>query len=88
MEGFEGNVEIRDIMKSLDGDNKKDFWLKFVNECIVWNLRKIWSKFFMFVVFVGEIICVLVLIYFWGNLEEVIMDICIVLVDELCCLMF
>ena len=45
MEGFEGNVEIRGIMKSSDGDNKKDLWLKFVNECTAWSSRKTWSKF-------------------------------------------
>ena len=54
MEGFEGTVEIRDIMNSSDGDNKKDLWLKFVNECTAWNSRKTWSKFSMLVALAGE----------------------------------
>ena len=29
IEGFEGTVEIRDIMNSSDGDNKKDLWLMY-----------------------------------------------------------
>ena len=87
MEGFEGNVEIRDIMKSSDGDNKKDLWLKFVNECTAWSLRKTWSKFSMLVALAGETICASASIHPGGNSEEAIMDICITLADELCCSM-
>ena len=85
MEGFEGNVEIRDIMKSSDGDNKKDLWLKFVNECTAWSSRKTWSKFSMLVALAGETICASASIHPGGNSEEAIMDICITLADELCC---
>ena len=85
MEGFEGNVEIRDIMKSSDGDNKKDLWLKFVNECTAWSSRKTWSKFSMLVALAGETICASTSIHPGGNSEEAIMDICITLADELCC---
>lgn len=87
MEGFEGNVEIRDIMKSSDGDNKKDLWLKFVNECTAWSSRKTWSKFSMLVALAGETICASASIHPGGNSEEAIMDICITLADELCCSM-
>lgn len=87
MEGFEGNVEIRDIMNSSDGDNKKDLWLKFVNECTAWNSRKTWSKFSMLVALAGETICASASIHPGGNSEEAIMDICITLADELCCSM-
>ena len=85
MEGFEGNVEIRDIMNSSDGDNKKDLWLKFVNECTAWNSRKTWSKFSMLVALAGETICASISIHPGGNSEEAIMDICIALADELYC---
>ena len=85
MEGFEGNVEIRGIMKSSDGDNKKDLWLKFVNECPAWSSRKTWSKFSMLVALAGETICASASIHPGGNSEEAIMDICITLADELCC---
>lgn len=85
MEGFEGNVEIRGIMKSSDGDNKKDLWLKFVNECTAWSSRKTWSKFSMLVALAGETICASTSIHPGGNSEEAIMDICITLADELCC---
>ena len=85
MEGFEGNVEIRDIMKSSDGDNKKDLWLKFVNECPAWSSRKTWSKFSMLVALAGETICASISIHPGGNSEEAIMDICIALADELYC---
>ena len=87
MEGFEGNVEIRDIMNSSDGDNKKDLWLKFVNECPAWSSRKTWSKFSMLVALAGETICASASIHPGGNSEEAIMDICITLADELCCSM-
>ena len=87
MEGFEGNFEIRDIMKSSDGDNKKDLWLKFVNECTAWSSRKTWSKFSMLVALAGETICASASIHPGGNSEEAIMDICITLADELCCSM-
>lgn len=87
MEGFEGNVEIRGIMKSSDGDNKKDLWLKFVNECTAWSSRKTWSKFSMLVALAGETICASASIHPGGNSEEAIMDICITLADELCCSM-
>ena len=85
MEGFEGNVEIRDIMNSSDGDNKKDLWLKFVNECPAWSSRKTWSKFSMLVALAGETICASASIHPGGNSEEAIMDICIALADELYC---
>ena len=85
IEGFEGTVEIRDIMKSSDGDNKKDLWLKFVNECTAWNSRKTWSKFSMLVALAGETICASTSIHPRGNSEEAIMDICIALADELYC---
>ena len=85
MEGFEGNVEIRDIMNSSDGDNKKDLWLKFVNECPAWSSRKTWSKFSMLVALAGETICASISIHPGGNSEEAIMDICIALADELYC---
>ena len=87
MEGFEGTVEIRGIMKSSDGDNKKDLWLKFVNECPAWSSRKTWSKFSMLVALAGETICASASIHLGGNSEEAIMDICITLADELCCSM-
>lgn len=87
MEGFEGTVEIRGIMKSSDGDNKKDLWLKFVNECTTWSSRKTWSKFSMLVALAGETICASASIHPGGNSEEAIMDICITLADELCCSM-
>ena len=87
MEGFEGTVEIRGIMKSSDGDNKKDLWLKFVNECPAWSSRKTWSKFSMLVALAGETICASASIHPGGNSEEAIMDICITLADELCCSM-
>ena len=87
MEGFEGTVEIRGIMKSSDGDNKKDLWLKFVNECPAWSSRKTWSKFSMLVALAGETICASISIHPGGNSEEAIMDICITLADELCCSM-
>ena len=87
MEGFEGNVEIRDIMNSSDGDNKKDLWLKFVNECPAWSSGKTWSKFSMLVALAGETICASASIHPGGNSEEAIMDICITLADELCCSM-
>ena len=87
MEGFEGTVEIRDIMNSSDGDNKKDLWLKFVNECPAWSSRKTWSKFSMLVALAGETICASASIHPGGNSEEAIMDICITLADELCCSM-
>ena len=83
MEAFEGTVEIRDIMNSSDGDNKKDLWLKFVNECTAWNSRKTWSKFSMLVALAGETICASTSIHPRGNSEEAIMDICIALADEL-----
>ena len=85
MEGFEGTVEIRDIMNSSDGDNKKDLWLKFVNECTAWNSRKTWSKFSMLVALAGETICASTSIHPGGNSEEAIMDICIAFADELYC---
>ena len=85
MEGFEGTVEIRDIMNSSDADNKKDLWLKFVNECTAWNSRKTWSKFSMLVALAGESICASISIHPGGNSEEAIMDICIALADELYC---
>ena len=85
MEAFEGTVEIRDIMNSSDGDNKKDLWLKFVNECTAWNSRKTWSKFSMLVALAGETICASTSIHPRGNSEEAIMDICIALADELYC---
>ena len=85
MEVFEGTVEIRDIMNSSDGDNKKDLWLKFVNECTAWNSRKTWSKFSMLVALAGETICASTSIHPRGNSEEAIMDICIALADELYC---
>ena len=85
MEVFEGTVEIRDIMNSSDGDNKKDLWLKFVNECTAWNSRKTWSKFSMLVALAGETICASTSIHPGGNSEEAIMDICIALADELYC---
>ena len=85
MEGFEGNVEIRDIMNSSDGDNKKDLWLKFVNECPAWSSGKTWSKFSMLVALAGETICASASIHPGGNSEEAIMDICIALADELYC---
>ena len=85
IEGFEGTVEIRDIMNSSDGDNKKDLWLKFVNECIAWNSRKTWNKFSMLVALAGETICASTSIHPRGNSEEAIMDICIALADELYC---
>ena len=85
MEAFEGTVEIRDIMNSSDGDNKKDLWLKFVNECIAWNSRKTWNKFSMLVALAGETICASTSIHPRGNSEEAIMDICIALADELYC---
>ena len=85
MEAFEGTVEIRDIMNSSDGDNKKDLWLKFVNECTAWNSRKTWNKFSMLVALAGETICASTSIHPRGNSEEAIMDICIALADELYC---
>ena len=85
IEGFEGTVEIRDIMNSSDGDNKKDLWLKFVNECIAWNSRKTWNKFSMLVALAGETICASTSIHPRGDSEEAIMDICIALADELYC---
>ena len=85
IEGFEGTVEIRDIMNSSDGDNEKDLWLKFVNECTAWNSRKTWNKFSMLVALAGETICASTSIHPGGNSEEAIMDICIALADELYC---
>ena len=85
MEAFEGTVEIRDIMNSSDGDNKKDLWLKFVNECTAWNSRKTWSKFSVLVALAGETICASTSIHPRGNSEEAIMDICIALADEQYC---
>lgn len=46
-----------------------------------------WGKFFMLVVIVGEIIVKILLNYCVGSLDEVIMDMCVILVDEFCIIM-